>query len=155
MDKPRILIVDDDDEVRTQMKWALNERYDVLLAEDRPSALKVLTDDRPSIVTLDLGLPPSPGDTREGFLALSDLLQSDPHLKVLVITGQGQRENGMEAIGQGAFDFFSKPVNIDELKIVLDRAIYVQELERERRDLVESHPSDAFEGILGASPQMR
>ena len=59
MDKPRILIVDDDDEVRTQMKWALTERYDILLAEDRPSALKLLTQDRPNVVTLDLGLPPS------------------------------------------------------------------------------------------------
>jgi two-component system, NtrC family, response regulator len=155
MDKPRILIVDDDDEVRTQMKWALSEHYDVLLAEDRPSALKLFHQDRPSVVTLDLGLPPSSGDTREGFLALSDLLQTDPLLKVLVITGQGDRENGMEAIGQGAFDFFSKPVNIDELKVVLDRAIYVQELERERRQLLENDHVDSFEGLIGNSPQIQ
>jgi two-component system NtrC family response regulator len=154
MEKPRVLIVDDDDDVRTQMKWALNENYDVLLAEDRAGALKLLGS-KPHVVTLDLGLPPFPGDTREGFLALSDLLQFDPLIKVLVITGQGEKENGIEAIGQGAFDFFSKPVNIDELKIVLERAIHVQELERERRQLLESDRFDSFEGLLGTSPQIQ
>ena len=154
MDKPRILIVDDDDDVRTQMKWALNSHYDVLLAEDRPSALELLKRDKPGVVTLDLGLPPSPGDTREGFLALSDLLQVDPLLKVLVVTGQGQKENGMEAIGLGAFDFFSKPVNIDELRVVLNRAIHVQELERGRHELLQNDDPDSFEGIIGDSPEM-
>src|SRR5688572_15918352 len=101
MDKPTVLIVDDDDEVRTQMKWALSKHYDVLLAEDRPSALQIMNTNRPGVVTLDLGLPPSPGDTREGFLALTEFLQRDPFVKVLVITGQDQRENGMQAIGLG------------------------------------------------------
>ncbi len=155
MDKPKVLIVDDDDEVRTQMKWALSPQYEVSLAEDRPTALSLLSKDRPNVVTLDLGLPPSPGDTREGFLALADMLQLDPLLKVLVITGQNERENGMEAIGQGAYDFFSKPVKVDDLKIVLQRAIHVQYLERERRDLFEKDRFAAFEGMIGSSAQMQ
>ncbi len=155
MDKRRILIVDDDDEVRTQMKWALNQHYEVFLAEDRLSALQLLEKGKPDVVTLDLGLPPSPGDTREGFMALAELLQADPLLKVLVITGQGEKENGMEAIGQGAYDFFSKPVNIDELRVVLERAIYVQGLERERRDLLDNDRFESFEGIIGSSPQIQ
>src|SRR5438094_9528477 len=114
MDKPKVLIIDDDDDVRSQMKWALTQHYDVLLAEDRPSALQLLKKNKPDVVTLDLGLPPSPGDTREGFLALADMLQADPLLKVLVITGQGEKNNGMEAIGQGAYDLFCKQVNIEE-----------------------------------------
>jgi len=126
MEKTRILIVDDDDEVRTQMKWALTSHYDVLLAEDRQAGLELLKRDKPGVVTLDLGLPPSPGDTREGFLALTDMLQVDPLLKILVVTGQDEKENGMEAIGLGAYDFFCKPVNIDELKVVLDRAVHIQ-----------------------------
>ena len=72
MDKPRILIIEDDEDVRAQMKWALNADYDVHLAEDRRTALEVLQREKPAVVTLDLGLPPSPSDTREGFLALSD-----------------------------------------------------------------------------------
>lgn len=154
MEKPTVLIVDDDDGVRTQMKWALNPHYNVLLAEDRTSALELLNKAKPCVVTLDLGLPPLPADTSEGFLTLSEMLQVDPSLKVLVVTGQDDKENGMEAIGQGAYDFFAKPVNIDELKIVLDRAIYVQQLERERRQMIEAGRYDSFEGIIGASPQM-
>ena len=155
MERPRILIVDDDDEVRAQMRWALNSRYDVLLAEDRASALDVLQKDEPGVVTLDLGLPPSPGDTREGFLALAEILQANPLTKVLVITGQSEKENGLEAIGQGAYDFLAKPVNVEELKVIIDRAIHVQQLDRERRELVEKRTYDAFDDLVGGSPQMQ
>ena len=155
MDRPRILIVDDDDEVRAQMRWALNSRYDVLLAENRVGALEVLKRDAPGVVTLDLGLPPSPGDTKEGFLALSEMLQVNPLVKVLVITGQSEKENGIEAIGQGAYDFLAKPVNVDELKVIIDRAIHVQQLDRERRALVEKSTCDSFDDLLGGSSQMQ
>jgi len=155
MDKPGILIIDDDDEVRTQMKWALRQHYDVLLAEDRQSALKQLKEHRPAVVSLDLGLPPSPGDTREGFAALADLLHSDPSLKVIVITGQGEKSNGVQAIAQGAYDFFCKPVRAEELRIVLARALKVAELQREHREMLESDQADSFEGILGTSRQIK
>src|SRR5215472_16518855 len=108
MEKHTVLIVDDDEGIRTQMKWALTQEYDVLMAEDRASALDLLTKAKPCVVTLDLGLPPVPGGTDEGYQALSEMLQIDPSLKVLVITGQHDKQNGMEAIGQGAFDFFPK-----------------------------------------------
>ena len=107
------------------------------------------------MVTLDLGLPPSPGDPREGFSALADLLQSDPALKVIVITGQDERSNGTQAIGLGACDFFSKPVKIDELKVVVARALKVYELEREHREQLATGESDSFEGILGKSSQIQ
>src|SRR5258706_11078273 len=155
MDKPRILIVDDDDDVRMQMKWALNPHYEVSLAEDRLSALDVVQKDKPRAVTLDLGLPPSPRDTREGLLTLDNMLQLDPLLKVLVVTGQDEKENGIEAIGQGAYDFFAKPVNIDELKVVLDRALHVQQLEREGREAFGTVDVKSFEGIIGNSPQIQ
>src|SRR2546422_10910080 len=101
MEKPTILIVEDDDEVRSQMRWALTQQFDVLLAEDRQTAVHSLKQHRPAAVTLDLGLPPSPGDSREGFAAIADLLHCDPSLKIIVITGQDEKENGMRAIGQG------------------------------------------------------
>ncbi len=155
INKPVILIVDDDDEVRTQMKWALAQQYNVLLAEDRKSAIDNLKHHRPCVVTLDLGLPPSPGDTREGFATLSDLLHADPSLKVIVITGQDEKINGMQAIGQGAYDFFCKPVKIDELSIVLTRALKVSQLEREHREHLSTDQSGSFEGILGNSRQIQ
>jgi len=155
MDKPAILIVDDDDEVRTQMKWALAGQYQVALADDRQSALDNFNEHKPAVVTLDLGLPPSAGNTTEGFATLSALLQRDPTLKVIVITGQDEQSNGVQAIGQGAYDFFCKPVNIDELKVVLARAWNVSQLERQHREQNASDDPGSFEGILGSSPQMR
>jgi len=155
MEKPAILVIEDDDEVRTQMKWALAQQYDVFLAEDRLSAVQTLKEQRPAVATLDLGLPPSPGDAREGFSTLEELLQWDPALKVIVITGQDEKENGSKAIGQGAYDFFSKPVQIDELKVVLARAVRVNQLEREHRELSSNNTVDSFEGIVGCSRQIQ
>src|SRR5690242_10515126 len=155
MNKPAILIVEDDDEVRTQMQWALTQQYDVFLAEDREEALERLKQHKPSVVTLDLGLPPSPGDTREGFSALADLLDADPALKVIVVTGQDEKGNGVQAIGQGAYDFFCKPIQLDELKVVLARAMNVSRLERLHREQQTDPQSDSFEGILGKSTQIQ
>jgi two-component system NtrC family response regulator len=155
MNNPRILIVDDDDDVRTQAQFALQAHFDVILAADRTGALARLKEDRPPLVMLDLGLPPFPDDTREGFLTLAEMLQVDPLVKVLVITGQGEGRNGVEAIGHGAYDFFSKPMNVEELKVVLYRAFHVQQLERRRREFSEGDPQDSFEGILGDSPQIQ
>src|SRR5215813_12972482 len=143
MNKPAILIVEDDDEVRTQMKWALTQQYEVLLAEDRHTAIEIFNQQRPAVVTLDLGLPPSPGDTREGFATLADLLHSDPSLKVIVITGQDEKINGVRAIAQGAYDFFCKPVRTDELRIVLARALKVAELQKEHREMLASDQADS------------
>jgi len=153
--KPKLLIIEDDPSISTQMKWALTDAYEVFLAEDRPKALEVFKKEKPQIVTLDLGLPPSPGNSEEGFWVLREILDQDPLAKVVVITGQGEKPNALEAIGKGAYDFFCKPIQIDELKIVLGRAEYVSRLERERRDLQGSLMEDSFEGMLGNSLQMQ
>ena len=154
MDKPKLLVVEDDESIRTQMKWALVNDYEIFLAEDRPGALDLFKQERPPVVTLDLGLPPHPGDTEEGFHALSEIKEQDSFAKVIVITGQGEKENALKAIGQGAYDFFCKPIQIDELKIVLQRAFYLSELEKEHRELQERLRTESFEGMIGTSPQM-
>ena len=155
MDMPKLLIVDDDEEIRTQMKWALAQEYAVFVAEDRQSALKVFNTERPAVVTLDLGLPPHPRDMAEGFRALSDILQADTDAKVIVITGRDVREYALQAIGQGTYDFFRKPIQLDELKVILRRALHVYQLEQEHRALQQCLYSQAFEEMLGTSPQMQ
>ena len=65
--KPRLLIVEDDESIRTQMKWALMQDYDVFLSEDRAGALDLLRLEKPTVVTLDLGLPPNPGGCERRF----------------------------------------------------------------------------------------
>jgi two-component system NtrC family response regulator len=154
MERPKLLIVDDDEDLRLQMKWAFADEYDVLLASDRASALEAVKTQKPRLVTLDLGLPPSPRETTEGMAALAEILRQDPAARVVVITGREEREHALNAIAEGAQDYFCKPIAVEELKVVLRRALHVQELEREHRDANARAPLEAFEDMLGTSKQM-
>ncbi len=153
--KPKVLIVDDDEEIRSQMKWALLQDYDVLLAEDRPSAIAAFRESRPMVVVLDLGLPPSPGTPEEGIAALAELLTLDTLTKVVIATGQAEKDNALRAIGQGAYDFMCKPIQMEELKAILNRGFHVAQLEREYREMRQRWSTDTFEGMLGSSPPMQ
>lgn len=153
--KPRLLIVDDDEDIRVQMKWALGNDYGVMVAEDRASALIAFREHKPAVVLLDLGLPPNPGSPEEGLGILAELLAQDRSAKVIIITGQSEKENAVRAIGDGAYDLLCKPVQMEELKIILQRAFYVSDLEREHRQAERSISGDTFEGMLGGSPQMQ
>ncbi len=155
LSKPKLLIVEDDESLRTQMKWALAQGYEVFSAGERRSAMDILQRENPAVVTLDLGLPPSPAGVEEGFLALSDILAYDSLIKVIVITGRGEKEYALKAVGQGAYDFFCKPVQIDELKIVLNRAFHISQLEKDYRDLRNQKEIQGFEEMLGTSPKMQ
>ena len=153
--KPKLLIVDDDEEIRTQMRWALDQDYEVLLAEDRAGALNTFNSAHPAVTILDLGLPPHPNRAEEGLTALSSFLALDRNAKVVIISGQEERENALSAIGAGAYDFLCKPVNIEELKFLLRRCCHVAKLEREYREAQRSLETAFFEGMIGASPQMQ
>ena len=152
--KPRLLIVEDDESIRTQMKWALVQDYEVFLAEDRAGALDLLRQEKPTVVTLDLGLPPNPAEVTEGFAALADILAEDNLVKVIIITGQGEKDNALKAVAEGAYDFFIKPIHLDELKVVIKRAFYVSQLERENRVLQQQGAGLPFAEMLGRSTQM-
>ena len=156
MTTPKLLLVDDDEDIRVQMKWALADGYDVVAADDRTSAMAAFASERPLATLLDLGLPPSPNDPVEGLATLSGFLTLDRLAKVIVVSGQGERQNALRAVGAGAYDFLSKPVDMDEpTKRVLSRAVYVAQLEREDRALEEASLPEAFEDMLGTSPQMQ
>ncbi len=152
---PKLLIVDDDEEIRTQMKWALAADYDILLAQDRPSALEQFRSAHPAVVLLDLGLPPHPGNPEEGLAALSELLAADGHTKIVIVSGQGEKENALRAIGAGAYDFLGKPVEIEELKLLLKRCYHVAQLEKEFRQMQRLMQGQGFEGMLGTSMRMQ
>ena len=155
MTKPRLLIVDDDEDIRVQLKWALADEYEVLMAPDRTGAVSAFTSERPLVTLLDLGLPPSPNDPEEGLAALSGMLVLDRLAKVIVVSGQGEKQNALRAVGTGAYDFLCKPVDLDELKLVLRRAAYVAVLEREFQALQAAARADSFEEMLGSSAQMQ
>ena len=153
--KQRLLIVDDDEDIRSQMKWALVNDYDLDLAEDRAKALEQFRAQPAPVVLLDLGLPPRPGDTVEGMAALGDLLAVDPLVKIIITTGQSDRANALKAIDLGACDFLPKPVEMEELRVILKRAFHLAQLERENRQMKERLQSEGFEGMLGTSPKMQ
>jgi two-component system, NtrC family, response regulator len=153
--KPKILIVDDDEAIRTQMKWALSEHYEVHFAEDRKAAGEGFETNSPAVTLLDLGLPPRPNECDEGLAALSDILAIDNTAKVIIISGQSEKQNAIEAVGAGAYDFLCKPVEMEELRLLLRRCIHVTDLEKEYHKLQQSQRADVFEDMLGTSPQMQ
>jgi len=153
--KPRILIVDDDENIRTQMRWLLTGDYDVFMAEDRWSALEILVRERPWVVMLDLGLEPHPQGVEEGMLALGEMIQQDVYVKVIIFTGRTEKEHALRAIASGAYDFLCKPIQTDELKVILKRAVHVYGLEQEHREMQHGSNDGLFEGMLGSSPQMQ
>jgi two-component system NtrC family response regulator len=155
MSKPTILIVDDDEEIRTQMKWALADDYQVVMADDRLSALAQFKSSSPLVTLLDLGLPPKPNDPTEGMETLSNILELDDKAKVIIVSGQGEKENALQAVGGGAYDMLCKPVVMEELQMVLHRCVNLVSLEREYRELQESASPPQFEGMLARSPEMK
>jgi two-component system NtrC family response regulator len=151
----KLLIVDDDDGIRTQMKWALARDYEILVAENRAAAVETFQAARPPVVLLDLGLPPQPANPEEGLAALSEILAADRLAKIVIITGQNEKEVALRAVGAGAYDFLCKPIEMDELKFLLKRCFHIAQLEREYRQLQDLWQAESFEGMLGASPQMQ
>lgn len=153
--KPSLLIVDDDEEIRTQMQWAMSGEYDVLTAGERGEAVAIFQKERPAATLLDLGLPPEPNENGEGLAALQEFLAIDPAAKVIIVSGQGEKTNAIEAVGVGAYDFLCKPVEMDELKLVLRRCVYVAHLEKEYGELRQQSQPGEFEKMIGVSPQIQ
>ncbi|TYC90712.1 PEP-CTERM-box response regulator transcription factor [Novosphingobium sp. BW1] len=152
---PKLLIVEDDAGLQAQLKWAY-EDFEVIVAGDRPSALALLRAEAPDVVTLDLGLPPDPDGTSEGFAVLDEIMALKPDTKVVVASGHGARESALMAIARGAYDFYQKPVDIDALGLIVRRALQLHRLEEENRRL--SSKVEKEEKVLGrmitAAPEM-
>ncbi|MAM88628.1 MAG: PEP-CTERM-box response regulator transcription factor [unclassified Hahellaceae] len=150
----RLLIVEDDPGLQSQMRWCFSDDLEVSVASDREQALTALRRVEPDVITLDLGLPPDPGGASEGFKLLEDILRLSPMTKVIVVTGREDKENAVKAIGMGASDFYQKPLDADILTFVVNRAFRLQELERENLELSYRGNGTSIKGIVAASPQM-
>ncbi len=146
--RPRLLVVDDDEEICTQMKWALHDDYEIVIAGDRVTALKLFEEEEPPVVLLDLGLPPHPGTPEEGFATMSEILSQRPFTKVIIISGQGEKNSALRAIGAGAYDFISKPVEVEELRVILKRTFHVAGLEKNYHDLQQQVQGEVFENMV-------
>lgn len=141
-----LLVVEDDPALQKQMRWAFGD-FDTLLASDRETALTQLRRHEPPVVTMDLGLPPEPDDVGEGFRLLNEMLTLAPDTKVIVLTGQHDRENAVRAVGMGAYDFFAKPFEPELLTLTIDRAFRMYDLQRENAEL-RAAAEGALNGVL-------
>ncbi|RJQ55311.1 MAG: PEP-CTERM-box response regulator transcription factor [Nitrospiraceae bacterium] len=150
-----LLIVEDDPDIRTHIKWGLSEGYEILQASDRTSAINLFKAKHPPVVTLDLGLPPDENGASEGLSCLQEILSQAPDTKVIIVTGNNDRENALKAVQIGAYDYYLKPVNMNELKIILQRAWHLHEIERENLKLHTIIEQEAgFAGMIGQSAGM-
>lgn len=150
-----LLIVDDDDGIQRQLRWAF-ESFNVALAADRDSALDAVRDKRPPVVVLDLGLPPDVDGPSEGLKALAEILTLAPRTKVIVMTGQAAREYAVSAVGAGAYDFYQKPIEIDVLGPIVERAYELFVLEEENRTLSRAQGDGAtLPGLITVNPDMQ
>ena len=152
-DNPVLLIVEDDEGLQRQLKWAY-DGYEVVIAGNRQQAIELLRAHEPAVVTLDLGLPPDPDGTSEGFAVLQEVLALKPDTKVIVASGHGARESALKAIALGAYDFYRKPVDIDELGLIVARAFHLTEIEAENRRLEAAGGGASMGNLITASPDM-
>jgi two-component system NtrC family response regulator len=153
--KAKLLIVEDDEGLQRQLRWAYDD-YEVLFASDRNAAIDLLRSEEPSVVTLDLGLPPDPNGVTEGFATLETILALKPETKVIVASGHGARESALRAIASGAYDFYQKPVDIDQLGLIVRRAFQLHGIEHENRRLEERVGGDTkvLGTMITAAPEM-
>ena len=153
--KPVLLVIEDDPGLQAQLKWAYDD-FEVVIAGDRDSAIAALRSEAPGVVTLDLGLPPDPDGTSEGFAVLDAIMALKPDTKVIVASGHGARESALAAIARGAYDFYQKPIDIDALGLIVRRAFNLRAIEEENRRLVASASADktVLGRMITGAPEM-
>jgi two-component system NtrC family response regulator len=150
----KLLILEDDPGLQKQLKWSFDD-FEVFVAGNREEAVDLLKKHKPAVVTVDLGLPPDPDGATEGLAAIEQLLSMAPNVKIIVVSGNNERQNAVSAVAKGAYDFVEKPIDTDMLNLIVTRAFHVFELEEENRKLTIQNIDLPVEGVIGTSPQMQ
>jgi len=152
-DRKILLIVEDDPGLQKQLKWTF-ESYQAVIAGNRSEAITALRRYMPCVVTLDLGLPPDPANASEGLKTLEEILELAPATKVIVVTGNDDRENAIKAVAMGAYDFYQKPIDSDVLNLIIKRAFQLSELEKEYQ-ILQQKTSEPLAGLIASSNKMQ
>lgn len=151
--KPKLLIVEDDPGIQSQLRWHF-EDYEIIQATNRKDAIDAIRLHEPAVVLQDLGLPPDPDGVSEGLQTVQETLALAPHTKIIVVTGNGDRDNAVKAVGIGASDFYYKPIDTDTLDLMVQRAFLVHGLEQQNRVLREQQTNAPLSGMIASSPKM-
>ena len=156
MEKGKLLIVDDEEAILEQMQWAFTDDYQVFLAPDGKTALEIVHEEKPEVVTLDLGFAAAAPGPTDGLDILQAILAHQPRTKVIVVTGSTEKEQALRAVKMGAVDFYHKPIDLEELKVIIARANHIYQLEQENFELHRRVDGDhSFERMIGSSPPMK
>lgn len=153
MSKTKLLVIEDDLSLQKQLRWSLDS-YDVLVADDRVSALAQMRRHHPGVVTMDLGLPPDPDSATEGLATLQQILAFAPDTKVIILSGNQDRGNALKAIAMGAYDFHQKPFDADMLALVIERACYLHAIVQENRRMLQTQADSPLAGLISRDPGM-
>lgn len=146
---PTLLLVDDDPLIRDSLHLVLSDEFDIVLAEDREQAIRIVRDlpAPPQLALVDLGLPPTPHRPQEGFRLITELLAHSPQIKIITLSGQSEESNARHARTLGAFEFVAKPCKPDDIRAQLRAALIAQHSEQRATALNQSQL-----GIVGESP---
>ena len=154
MSRDKILIVDDEQSILSQLKWGLSEEYDVFTAANAEEAKRLLREEEPPVVTLDVALGVRGAEREAGLHLLDEIVDAYPLVKVIMVTGNDNRENALTAIRRGAVDWYPKPIQLDELKAILQRAFHVHKIEADKSEGVPPGRK-RYHKLVGESEPMR
>jgi len=152
--KPKILMVEDEENLLKQMRCLMEPDYEVFTASNEEDALQLFQRERPPVVTLDLSLNRVNPDDVGGIRLLEKFLSIDPAIQTIVITGNGDEVNAVRAVRLGACDFYTKPLRADEIKVIVQRALRIYQLQQK---VQQNYPgsADGLDGIIGRSKSMK
>ena len=150
----KLLLIDDDDKILKQLRWALESGYQVLTSSMEDEALTLFEKEKPAVVILDLSLDPNNLADLGGMRLLEQILSDEPMTRVIVITGKEDDQTALRAIRLGTFDYYTKPIKLDELKVMIQRAFHVYSLQQ-RLNQNEQITGDGFYGMVGSSKSMK
>jgi two-component system NtrC family response regulator len=152
--KPKILLVDDEENILKQMRWAFEPDYDVFATSDEGEAISIFEKEKPPVVTLDLSLNPHNQADLGGMRILEQILSQEPSTRVIVITGNSEDTNAMRAVRLGAFDYYSKPIRLEEIKVMIQRGFHIHQLQQRVQQTFPGS-EEGFHGIIGKSKSMK
>ena len=149
----KLLLVDDDENMLKQLRWALESDYQVLTSSTEREALSLFEKEKPPVVILDLSLDAQSSELG-GMRLLEQILSDEPITRVIIVTGKEDDQNALRAVGLGAFDYYAKPVKLDELKIMIQRAFHIYNLQQ-RLNQNEQIANAGFYGMIGNAKCMK
>lgn len=151
--KKKILIIDDEEGIRDQFKWSLKQDYEVLVAGNAEEGIKLFKSEHPDLVVSDIAL--SGNGDQDGLQLFEDIQLLDSMAKVIIITGNEQKGLALKAVQMGAYDFYKKPIDLQEFKIVLKRALHLQKIESEIKLSTLENSDELYTAeIIGKCQQM-